>query len=376
MSENFYFYNAGELTRKYDILQNSDLIEGLISGDKVSIISGGSKAGKSTLALDMAKGLSTGGDFLGMKCQQVGVLYISLDNDDDTIAQRIKLMSIQNSKYLQFYFNLPLYLGNENKPNQDQIQTTMMDVLEKAIISIPKFKVVFIDLLNNIRSLTPYNEYSNAKVYEDISYLRGLAKTYEIAIIALNHDTKQGSRSGYCASKGGVELTGTINGAYMHLIRNGIGETNATLEIGGRNIAEKVIQLQLDTETLTYKTVDDEVSDEIPVEIGLIRNYIVKKGYFAGTLSELLTSTKSTISAVKLGKLIKKYSPVLESEGITFYQKSSHKLGRIYVFEYRNSTEGDSGTDNRYIKEELSSCPPDGEKSFMYKDSGGTDGCL
>ena len=32
---------------------------------------------------------------------------------------------------------------------------------------------------------------------------------------------------------------GSCNGTYLHLIRSGIGQTSATLEVGGRNIKEE-----------------------------------------------------------------------------------------------------------------------------------------
>ena len=111
----------------------------------------------------------------------------------------------------------------------------------------------------------------------DMDFIKEIANVMEVHTLLLNHDTKSGILNGYCSSKGGVKLVGSCNGSYLHLIRNGIGETSATLEVGGRNIREDKLALILDTETLTYSLSQDRVNDEMPYEIGIIRNFIIKK---------------------------------------------------------------------------------------------------
>lgn len=52
------------------------------------------------------------------------------------------------------------------------------------------------------------------------------------------------------------------------MIRNGIGETNATLEIGGRNVKEKILNLSLDTTKMLYSLNEENMNDDIPYEVG------------------------------------------------------------------------------------------------------------
>ena len=77
----------------------------LIKGNKVSILTGGSKTGKSTLALQLANSVSKGIPFLNNNTIQCDVLYICLDNDEDLIAERLKLMNLEMDDSVVFSIN-------------------------------------------------------------------------------------------------------------------------------------------------------------------------------------------------------------------------------------------------------------------------------
>ena len=104
------------------------------------------------------------------------------------------------------------------------------------------------------------------------------------------------------------------------------------MEVGGRNIREDKLALILDTETLTYSLSQDKVNDEMPYEIGIIRNFIIKNNGYEGTISNLLQLTKLTIAANRCSRLLNNHKELLKEEGILFSVNPGHSNGRIYKF--------------------------------------------
>ena len=300
------FYTVSEMKNDTSFLSNREieLVKNLIHGNKVSLLSGGSKTGKSTIALALAECVSMGNPFLRFPTNKKSVLYISIDNEDDLIQERIHKMEMQDNESLIFCFDKSIVLGNGVDPCESELD--LFEVIRQAQERIPNLGLVILDLLDNIRSLTERNEYSNAKSAEDINKLKDIASFLEVHIIALNHDTKSGIGNGYSSSKGGVELVGTINGSYLHLVRTKINDTNAILEVGVRNIPENRLSLLLNTEKLKYELQDTPIED-FPYEIGIIRNYLIKTGSCELSLSELLSQAKLTIAANQCSRLLKKY---------------------------------------------------------------------
>lgn len=320
---------TGEELKNKPYNQNNYIIENLVKGNKVNILTGGSKTGKSTLALQMAYSVSKGVPFLNMNSKQYDVLYICLDNDEDLIVERLNLMNLKMDNHIMFCFNKAITLQSESSTDE---RITLLEIINETYQSLPNLGFVIIDLFDNIRNLSIYTESNNIKDAQDMEFVKGIADTMSVHILLLNHDTKNGIQNGYCSSKGGVKLVGTCNGSYLHLIRNGIKETNATLEVGGRNIREDKIRLSLNTTNLIYTLLQNEIDDDMPYEIGIVRNYIIKNNGYEGTISNLLQLTRLTIAANKMSRLLNTNKDLLKSEGISFSINPSRTNGRIYTF--------------------------------------------
>lgn len=338
MNNEFDLISAQQIQRKvYE--NNNYLIDNLLKGNKVSILTGGSKTGKTTFALQIANAVSKGDSFLGKKTKQADVLYICMDNEEDLIAERIELMNLEMNDHVTFCFNKQIKLGNDDDTSADSVY--LIEVLDAVNTKCPNLSLVIIDLFDNIRSLTVRTESNNVKDAEDIDYVKAIANCMKVHILLLNHDTKSGVQNGYSSSKGGVKFVGSCNGSYLHLIRNGIGETNAILEVGGRNIKEDRITLQLDTSKMVYSIAEQNIDDDMPYEVGLIRNFIIKNNGYEGTISNLLQLTKLTIAANRCSRLLNVHKDLLKSEGISFSINPSRSNGRIYSFSVTNEDDKD-----------------------------------
>ena len=129
--EKIQFYSVEELKEKG--IENCDIIPDLLRGYKVSVLTGGSKVGKTSIALDMANAISSGGKFLNFQCMQQEVLYVSVDNDSDLIGARINKMKMNANPNLRFYCD-SVKLGVNGTDNEDVVY--LIDVITKTIINL------------------------------------------------------------------------------------------------------------------------------------------------------------------------------------------------------------------------------------------------
>ena len=75
---------------KEDIPKGEQLIEGVLYRGHKMLVSGSSKAGKSSLLLELGLALASGTEWLGFKCKQCKVLYFNFEVQEDRFNQRIK----------------------------------------------------------------------------------------------------------------------------------------------------------------------------------------------------------------------------------------------------------------------------------------------
>lgn len=320
-----------EEIKKINIGHQNEYIERILKGEgKISLLSGAPKAGKSTLALNFAKSIASGTHFLNFKTKKSGVLYISLDSEADTIAQKINAMGIQNDTNIHFITDVLIQLGNDDGLTLNEDVPTLLEVLQEAIDKITELKVVVIDMFDNIRTISQYNEYSNEKLRSDLDFVKGIAKNLDLHILLLNHDRKQGASNAYNVSIGGTKLVGLLNGSFIHLSRARLGERVAKIEIGGRNVEEQVLNVYFDSKTCKFEKIPDEEYEDIDPDIAKVRNFIQIKKEFSGTMSELCALVGLSISATSLGRKIKNNLELLYLEGIRCEKDSGHANGRLY----------------------------------------------
>lgn len=328
--ENFNILNI-EVIKNLNHEDQNEFIEQILKGEgKISLLSGAPKSGKSTLALNFAKCIASGTPFLGFKTRKSSVLYISLDSEVDTISQKINAMNVQSDLNLYFITDIYIQLGNDDDLNLNEDIPTLLEVLEAALNKINDLKIVILDMFDNVRTLTDYNQYSNEKLRADLDFVKGIAKTLDLHILLLNHDRKQGASNAYNVSIGGTKLVGLLNGSFIHLSRACLGDKVAKIEIGGRNVEEQVLNVYFDSKTCEFSKIPEDELDDIDQDIAKIRNYIQIRKEFQGTMSALCAQAGLTISACSLGKKINNNLQLLESEGISCKRISGHRKGRLY----------------------------------------------
>lgn len=328
--ENFNILNVEDI-KNLNLEGQNEYIEQILKGEgKISLLSGAPKSGKSTLALNFAKCIASGTPFLGFKTRESSVLYISLDSEADTISQKINAMKVRSDLKLYFVTDVYIQLGNDDGLALNEDVPTLLEVLQEAMDKIKELKVVVIDMFDNIRTISQYNEYSNEKLRSDLDFVKGIAKNLDLHILLLNHDRKQGASNAYNVSIGGTKLVGLLNGSFIHLSRTCLGDKVAKIEIGGRNVEEQVLNVYFDSKTCKFEKIPDEEYEDIDPDIAKVRNFIQIRKEFSGTMSALCAQVGLSISEISLGKKIKSNSELLRNEGIKCEKVSGRTNGRYY----------------------------------------------
>ena len=144
---------------------------------ELNILAGPKKHGKSMLSLNLALCISGGMDFWGRKTEHGEVLYMSLEDTEKRIRDRMNAMlddmDAPEGLSLAYYVNCK---------GKDLVQGLGQYLQER-----PGTKAVIIDVLQKIRTGKPAGQSEYAYDYDEIGSLKELADKYGIALILVTH---------------------------------------------------------------------------------------------------------------------------------------------------------------------------------------------
>jgi replicative DNA helicase len=153
------------------------IVENLITKG-LTLLIGGSKIGKSWLALQLAIAIDKGGCFLGsLPTQKLGIVYFALEDTEERIKGRL-------TKYGLDVFN------------DAWLETTWEHSaasLKPFLQGNPQYRVVIIDTLQQFARITDIKDYT--ETVNALGTLKRIADELGIAIIAIHH-TRKGAENG------------------------------------------------------------------------------------------------------------------------------------------------------------------------------------
>lgn len=329
-----------------DLPINSEkiLIEGVIKGDTVSLLSADPKAGKTALALQMADAVaSSSSNSLFPKTADVHVAYFFLDDSVSNVKERIQKMKIEKNQNIQMIFL-------KNATIQD-----LEPVIKKMKDNDNDLGFLVIDMLNDVRKIDTKKEYSNEEVKQDVLKLRNIAETNHLAILVLHHNGKKDHSNRNNKALGGIQLTGTINGSILSLVRSSLQEKYATLEISGRNVASHTMHLEFNPSTASFSSAPEEVKD-LEKDLVKIINFITCKKNFIGTCQQLSSQLSLLTNPSKIGILLSKEKDSLSENGIWVKKRKSNgkriielQLDPDFDFDLAGSEGTNSNIDKRSV---------------------------
>jgi 5S rRNA maturation endonuclease (ribonuclease M5) len=237
-----YDLNHEDIAPLVEVIKN-------IAPEGLSVLAARPKKGKSTLAMNFARAVTSGKLALGEFPVTKGeCLYIALEDGKRRLDERFTRIrgKAKPSKLLRC-----MQMGGF--PRLDKGGVTF---LECYIQKHPNLRLVVIDTWVRVKPRKSGNN-----VYDDDAdswkLLHDLANCYHIAILVLHHTKKQAGLDGEWIDdiSGTSGITGTVD--TIMVLQDGQDEDSRTLRVKGRDVEEASYNLKGDKECLTWKFVGD-----------------------------------------------------------------------------------------------------------------------
>lgn len=259
------------------------IVDGLIS-QGVNVISGASKIGKSWLMLWLGLQVAQGNSIWGLPTLQCDVLYLSLEDTQRRIKDRLYNLTDSAPDNLYFAVTSGLIGGG--------LEEKITDFLTEH----PATKLVIIDTLQKVRdskgSTGKAGMYGND--YDDISSIKRIADGFNIAILLVHHLRKlQDSDDPFNDVSGSTGIIGAADTNFI--LRRKRSGNAATLLVSGRDVEYQELTLQFNDlvwELVERKNSEDIHKAELPKFLFRVVDFMECRTEWVGTATELLTEMK------------------------------------------------------------------------------------
>lgn len=205
----------------------------------LAILAGPPKIGKSWFALQLAKAVGSGGDFLGTNISQGAVLYMALEDHPRRLKKRMISQGWDIGTNVKFF---PL---GKFWDTIGDLRNGGSDKLAKLLMS-EDFQLVVIDTLSRAIS---GNQKDVGEMTAQLSPIQELAQDRNISVLILDHLRKIWNDTpnivdDVLGSRSKVGIADTVMGLYRER-----GKSGYKLEVTGRDVEESLQELQLDKKT-------------------------------------------------------------------------------------------------------------------------------
>lgn len=210
------------------------VVDGYIA-EGLTILAGRPKLGKSWMALGFGVAVATGGQTLGVDCEQGDVLYMALEDNRRRLKERLEVV-------LHPPTNRPDMSRLSLVTEAAKIGGGLVEFLEEWRKAADQPRLVIIDTLSMVRPPKKSNQDSYAADYDAISPLQKWAGVHGVAVVVVHHVRKAEAEDPLEAVSGTNGLTGAAD-TIMVLNRTADGPK---LYGRGRDIEEIEKALQFD----------------------------------------------------------------------------------------------------------------------------------
>lgn len=217
------------------------LIDGLLCRGTYLFV-GSPKVGKSFTMAQIAYHISTGTPLWNFNVRQATVLYLALEDDYPRLQQRLyRMFGTEETEHLHF--------ATHSKKLGEGLEEQINGFIDEH----PTTGLVIIDTLKRIRE-SAGADYSYSSDYDIVAKLKAIADSRKITMIIVHHTRKQQADDKFDMISGTNGLLGAADGA-MVLSKNKRTDTEASLDITGRDQQDIRLNLERDTERLTWDVV-------------------------------------------------------------------------------------------------------------------------
>lgn len=209
------------------------VVDGLVP-EGLTILAGRPKLGKSWLALAMTLAVASGQPTLGLKTDQAESLYISLEDGERRLQDRVRILGghhLPGDALGRFHYRC----------DWPPLDKTGMAQLEQWMTQHPDTRLIVIDTWGKVKPTTPGKDRYQEE-YAVLGPLQMFATRHRVAIILVHHLRKQGADDWLEQLSGSQAVTGAAD-TLLGLFRER-GQMDATLRLVSREVEERDLALK------------------------------------------------------------------------------------------------------------------------------------
>ena len=309
------------------------------------ILGGSPKVGKSWLVLDLCVHVAQGTPLWGLDVTRGEVLYLCLEDSERRIQERLNTITDNVPEGLYFATGCT------------SIESGVCDWLRQFKGQHPALSLVAIDTFQLIRTPTPEASYGGD--YAELRILKELADELGICLLLVHHLRKMNDRDPVNKLSGSTGISGAVDAIFV-LDKNERIDRLATFYASGRDIRDRKIQLEHDTDTCVWTLIADSLTmpeTTLPDELISLYYFMTGANEFIGTNTELAGYLRKDISPKGLKQMMNRYRYQLEDLGVFFESKRSN--GQKYVVvRYVSPADGDSSASSDSVSSALTDSVP------------------
>ena len=273
------------------------------------------------------------------------MLYLCLEDSERRIQERLNTITDNVPEGMYFATGCT------------SIESGVCDWLRRFKGQHPALSLVAIDTFQLIRTPTP--EVSYGGDYAELRILKELADELGICLLLVHHLRKMNDRDPVNKLSGSTGISGAVDAVFV-LDKNERIERLATLYASGRDIRDRKIQLELDTDTCVWNLISDSLTmpeTALPDELTSLYYFMTKADEFVGSNTELASYLGRDVNPKGLKQMMNRYRYQLEDLGVFFESKRSN--GQKYVVvKYRPPSDGDSSVSSDSVFSALTDSVP------------------
>jgi archaellum biogenesis ATPase FlaH len=218
-------------------------VEGLLPSSGLSVLAGKPKAGKTTLARQLAVAVAQGHSFLNRVTQQGAVLYLAIEEKQSEVAAHFQELGLCESD--------PVHIHCGAVPKHQAVamlEATLMNVQGATLVIIdPIFRFV------GVRDSNDYVEVGNA-----LEQLLELARKYAVHILTVHHMKKRETEDVMDGALGSTAIVGGSD-SFLALKADAAGiRTLCTRQRYGKDMEPTQLDWNPDTRELSLGVTCEE----------------------------------------------------------------------------------------------------------------------
>ena len=202
----------------------------------ITILASPPKFGKSWMCMDLAISVANGTEFMGVKTEKRGVIYLALEDGDYRLQERGRKVAGDRP--------IPsnLYLVKEAPVLADGL----LGMLKNLADDCGDVGMVIIDTLQKIRGVAGKTEGVYGYDYRELGQLHQYALQNNLAVVLVHHLNKGGDDSDFVGRlNGSTGISGAAD-SIITLSRSKRGDRETKMSITGRDIVERTLILEMD----------------------------------------------------------------------------------------------------------------------------------